>query len=302
MSRETTDPAVRSAAFAWLREQADGRGQPIFDFRELERGFEVGGKKVTLVSVQGIWTPRLCAVPISVRTAAPQRDASRPYEDTFSAGLVSYKYFGTDPGHLDNTRLRQAMRQRVPLVYFLGVVRSRYLAVWPVFVVHDDPENREFQLRIHDSLAAAQETPWLSPARPDPAAAEEEVSETLFRERVLEAYRTQCAVCRLQVRGLLGAARIWPRSEGGQPLVENGLALCELHRAAFDRMFLGIRPDFTVEVRREVLEHPDDSPMRRGLLDIHDTTIAVPRRDRDRPDPLLLAVRLERFRQAPLHL
>ena len=301
MSRETTDPAVRSAAFAWLRRRAEERGQPIFDFRELERGFEVGGEKVTLVSVQGIWTPRLCAAPISVRTATPRRNAPRPYEDTFSEGLASYKYFGTDPDHLDNARLRQAMRQGVPLVYFLGVVGSRYLAVWPVFVVHDDPENHEFRLRIHESLSAAQDAPWLSPDRPDPTT-EDEVSETLFRERVLDAYRTQCAVCRLQVRGLLGAARIWPRSEGGQPLVDNGMALCELHRAAFDRMFLGIRPDFTVEVRREVLDHPDDSPVRRGLSDIHGSKIAVPRRENDRPDPLLLAMRLERFRQAPLHL
>lgn len=301
MSRETTDPAVRSAAFAWLKRRAEERGQSIFDFRELERGFEVGGEKVTLVSVQGIWTPRLCAVPISVRTAAPRRNAPRPYEDTFSGGLASYKYFGTDPRHLDNTRLRRAMRQRVPLVYFLGVVGSRYLAVWPVFVVQDDPENHEFRLRIHESLSAAQETPWRSPDRPG-LTATDEVSETLFRERVLDAYRTQCAVCRLQVRGLLGAARIWPRSEGGQPLVDNGMALCELHRAAFDRMFLGIRPDFTVEVRPEVLDHPDDSPVRRGLLDIHDSKIAVPRRENDRPDPLLLAMRLERFRQAPLHL
>ena len=301
MSRETTDPAVRIAAFAWLKRRAEERGQSIFDFRELERGLEVGGEKVTLVSVQGIWTPRLCSVPISVRTAAPDRNASRPYEDTFSGGLASYKYFGTDPHHLDNTRLRQAMRQRVPLVYFLGVVGSRYLAVWPVFVVQDDPENHEFRLRIHESLSAAQETPWRSPDRPG-LTATDEVGETLFRERVLDAYRTQCAVCRLQVRGLLGAARIWPRSEGGQPLVDNGMALCELHRTAFDRMFLGIRPDFTVEVRREVLDHPDDSPVRRGLLDIHDSKIAVPRRENDRPDPLLLAMRLERFRQAPLHL
>ena len=92
MSREATDPAVRSAAFAWIRRRAEECGQPIFDFQELERGFEVGGEKVTLVSVQGIWTPKLCAVPISVRTAAPRRNASRPYEDTFSGGFVSYTY------------------------------------------------------------------------------------------------------------------------------------------------------------------------------------------------------------------
>ena len=57
-----------------------------------------------------------------------------------------------------------------------------------------------------------------------------------FRERVLLAYREACSICRLRHRELLDAAHILPdRHPLGEPLVSNGLALCTLHHAAFDR-------------------------------------------------------------------
>ena len=34
MSRETTDPVVRAAAFEWLRQRTAERGRPIFEFRD----------------------------------------------------------------------------------------------------------------------------------------------------------------------------------------------------------------------------------------------------------------------------
>jgi putative restriction endonuclease len=40
----------------------------------------------------------------------------------------------------------------------------------------------------------------------------------------------------------------------GVPSVPNGLALCKLHDAAFDAHLIGIRPDYYIEVRRDVLE------------------------------------------------
>ena len=56
-----------------------------------------------------------------------------------------------------------------------------------------------------------------------------------FRERVLAAYREQCAMCRLRHPELLEAAHIIPDTEpGGDPIVPNGLSLCRLHHGAFD--------------------------------------------------------------------
>lgn len=298
MSRETTDPVVRAAAFEWLRQRTTERGRPIFEFRELERGFRVGGEKVTLASVQGIWTPKLCATPISIRTAPARRDASTPYDDSFRDGQVSYQYYGDDPEHRDNAGLRRAMRTETPLAYFLGIVPNRYLALWPVFVIADDPAALEFQLRIHEhpglvavrSSGQSLRTP-LTPTM-------ERIREVLFRERVLDAYRTQCALCRLPVRDLLDAARIVPHDDGGPPVVGNGLSLCALHHTAFERMFLGVRPDHTVEVRSDLLHAGDHPILRHALGNAHGQKIVLPSRRADHPDPLFLRERYDRFRRS----
>ena len=71
-----------------------------------------------------------------------------------------------------------------------------------------------------------------------------------FRIRVIEAYRQCCAICRLKHQELLDAAHILPdKHPRGEPWVSNGLALCKLHHAAFDRHFLGITPDYIIQVR-----------------------------------------------------
>ena len=119
-----------------------------------------------------------------------------------------------------------------------------------------------------------------------------------FRERVLRAYREQCALCRLRHQELLDAAHIIPDSEpGGEPTIRNGLALCKLHHAAFDRNFLGIRPDYIIEIPRRILE--EDGPMLlHGLQGLHKQRILLPRSMQSRPDPELLERRYERFRSS----
>ena len=79
-----------------------------------------------------------------------------------------------------------------------------------------------------------------------------------FRERVLEAYRHQCALCHLKHDELLDAAHIIPDADPeGEPVVSNGLALCRLHHSAFDKFFIGVRPDYRIEVRPDLLEEED---------------------------------------------
>jgi putative restriction endonuclease len=120
-----------------------------------------------------------------------------------------------------------------------------------------------------------------------------------FRERVLKAYREQCALCRLRHRELLDAAHILPDSEPeGEPNVSNGLALCKLHHAAFDKLILGITPDYIVVVRSDILEESDGPMLRFGLQGIHHQTISVPRSSDLRPDRDMLAWRYEQFQKA----
>ena len=71
-----------------------------------------------------------------------------------------------------------------------------------------------------------------------------------FRLRVLHAYHTRCAICRLGHEELLQAAHILPDGHPrGMPIVPNGLTLCGLHHPAFDAHVLGVSPDLEVEVQ-----------------------------------------------------
>jgi putative restriction endonuclease len=121
-----------------------------------------------------------------------------------------------------------------------------------------------------------------------------------FRQRVLQAYRESCTMCRLHRIELLDAAHILPDAHPhGEPLVTNGLALCKLHHAAFDRNIVGIRPDLVVEVRHDILEEIDGPMLRHGLQELQGNKLLVlPARKAHHPDRDALTERYELFRSA----
>jgi putative restriction endonuclease len=80
-----------------------------------------------------------------------------------------------------------------------------------------------------------------------------------------------------------------------EPVVSNGVALCKLHHAAFDRFFFAIRLDYTVEVRQSILVEHNGPMLMVGLLQIHDRRILLPRRRIDLPDRDRLARRYAEF-------
>ena len=258
-----------------------------------------------LVSMQGIFKPRVCELPLSIRTAV-----DGPYDDRAGdEGRFLYAYRGTDPDHRDNAGLRELMRRRIPLVYFFGLLPGRYLAAWPVFVVADEPRELTFTIQLDDaavldfdivaaSVALSYEPGGDERRRYVTRELQVRLHQRSFRERVLRAYRSQCAVCRLRHHELLDAAHIVPDSEAGAPRVPNGLALCKLHHAAFDKLFVGVRPDGVIEVRRDILEEEDGPMLLHGLKRLHRTRLHAPRRTDDRPDPNLLEIRYARFVEA----
>jgi putative restriction endonuclease len=296
------DRRVRLAAFEWLRAQTAVHGETLH--RDLlMKGFELDGQRIPLVSRQGIFKPKvLREVPLSITTTT-----SGPYPDRMGPqGLMLYSYRGTDPMHSENRGLRKAMSDGTPLVYFHGLVPSIYMAVWPVFIVDDNPSGLEFTVAVDDRkyLDHYGDSSWSGVAEPPDAGRRQYVTAVVkqrlhqqgFRERVLVAYREQCALCRLRHRELLDAAHIIPDGEPrGAPVVSNGLALCKLHHAAFDSFFLGITPDYKVQIRADVLAEKDGPMLIHGLQGLHDTRIVLPRSRAARPDPELLEIRYERF-------
>lgn len=294
----------------------------MLDWSLLAHGFELRGTRVPLLSQQGIFKPKVLEeIPLSIRTSP-----SGPYDDRVSRdGLLLYRYRGTDPMHRDNVGLRKAMERHVPLIYFYRIVKGRYLAAWPVFIVGDDPDSLAFSVAVDDAVVVSRELEARLASEPEgagdaesavPATTRESEAEgrrayitttfqhrlhqRRFRERVLRAYREQCALCKLRHEELLDAAHIVPdRDPEGVSEVRNGLALCKLHHAAFNSYFFGIRPDGIVIVRPDVLEEEDGPMLIHGLKGLHETSLAVrPRRTADRPDPVLLERRWQRFRAA----
>ena len=95
---------------------------------------------------------------------------------------------------------------------------------------------------------------------------------------------------------MLDAAHIVPDTEPeGEPIVSNGIALCRLHHAAFDRFFVAVRPDHIIEVREDVLEEIDGPTLQHAIQGLHGQLIVLPRKVEERPAPELLSLRYDRF-------
>jgi putative restriction endonuclease len=302
-----TDAQVRQRAFQLLDELRLIHGEAL-PRQVLARGFEFEGTRVPLIGPQGIFKPAVVeSVPLSMTTVPPNPRKPRPYEDAVGeGGVIHYKYRGTDPSHPDNVGLREAMRRQTPLVYFVGLVPGQYYAEYPVFVVGDDPLALEFRVQVDDRRAVFPEAADV--AEPTTTARREYVTVLVqrrlhqeeFRARVLRAYRECCAVCRLRHVELLEAAHILPdRHPQGLPVVANGLSLCKIHHAAFDRNILGIRPDLVVEIRRDILEEEDGPMLLHGLQELHGRDLlVVPRAHESKPDRKRLEERYQQFKRA----
>ena len=294
------DARVRSAAFDWLGSQTLVYGD-VLPRKVLAAGFEFDRKRVPLVSPQGIFKPAVIQVPLTITTSPNSK-----HDDAFrSDNLLHYSYRGENKFHNDNVGLRFAMTNELPLAYFHGIVPSRYMALWPVFVVGDDPDNLAFTVAVDDAIhldlfsQSGRTGGQTSHIRREyvTSLARRRLHQRAFRERVLSAYSHQCAFCRLRHGELLEAAHIIPDSEPeGVPEVNNGLSLCRLHHAAFDRFFLGVRPDdLTIEVRGDVLVEHDGPTLLYAIQGLHRQRITLPRSSGDHPDTELLAERYDRF-------
>lgn len=268
------------------------------------RDFMFDGRRTPLLDMQrGIRKPAALESALSIRTVYRPEGATRPYEDSAGAdGLIRYQWRGHDANHAENRALRAAMTARVPLIWFFGVGPGRYLPIFPVFLVAEEPS-------LHQFVVDPDVAPGL--IRPDSPVEEhlkryivretkQRVHQPVFRATVMRAYETRCAVCALRHGQLLDAAHIVPDSDDrGVASVRNGLALCKIHHAAFDAQILGIRPDHVVQIRSDLLDEIDGPMLQHGLKERHNQRLMVlPAARRERPDPELLEIEYARFRDA----
>jgi putative restriction endonuclease len=241
---------------------------------------------------RGIRKPAVLDSALSFRTVYRPEGAVRPYDDAVGPdGLIRYKYRGTDPEHPENRALRTAMERRLPLIWFFGVGPALYLPTFPVFIVDEEPQQLQFAVDAVSGGALNPESRLEETLRRYiTVETKRRLHQPIFRATVMRAYETRCAVCALGHSSLLDAAHIVPdREEGGVAAVRNGLALCKIHHAALDARILGVRPDYVVQIKAELLDEIDGPMLKHGLQERHGQTLMVlPRARREQPDPQLL--------------
>lgn len=296
------DDELRAAAFAHVQRLRARYGARI-PSQELNVGVQLRGGRVPIWNYQrGIYKPAILGregAALSIQTSAES-----PYEDTHdaNAGHFVYKYQGTDPAHRDNVALRNALAWQRPILYLVAVDPGFYDAIFPVYVVGDEPAELQFLMVADQAVVPSGEilTPVAAARREYVTrAVMQRLHQQHFRRIVLKAYRDRCAICRLGHTDLLDAAHILAdRHPRGEPIVSNGLGLCKIHHSAFDANIIGIDPDARVHVRRDILEEHDGPMLKHGLQATHGSTLVLPRDAQCRPNREFLAMRFADFRAA----
>ena len=293
---------VRTALFAYLDELLSGSEDETLGWQQTG-SFEFNGETFTIRQTRGrgISKPSGLDAAVSITTAFTPFGLQPPYEDLVGEdGYPRYKYEKTDPNIYTNRALRLCMDYGLPLVYFLGVRRGVYKPIYPIFVIGESPQRHEFTLSIFRS-EIGRDTSTLSGPEKRYVMLEtrRRLHQPIFREQVLNAYATACAVCHIRHAQLLDAAHIISDSKpNGDPVVPNGIALCKIHHAAYDRNLMGIRPDYQVAINSELLNEVDGPMLKHGLQEMHGSHIRLPRRAAARPDQDRLEVRFTEFLNA----
>jgi putative restriction endonuclease len=294
------DDRIRLAAFEWLEKQSLIYSD-VLTRELLETGFQFNDQKITLLGAKGIWKPKSMSYPLSITTIS-----NGPYSDSYTDdGFLKYKYRGQDPEHPDNRGLRELMANQKPLIYFHSVIKGKYLATWPVYIIGDNKKDLTFTVAVDDFKMVNKES---SQVNEDAtfyrrsyltSSIQIRLHQRSFRERVLMAYSNQCALCKLKHIELLDAAHIISdKSESGDPIVQNGLALCKIHHAAFDNHFIGINPDYVIKVRTDLLNEIDGPMLKHGIQSLNDSRLILPDDKRNWPDKERLEERFSIFLKA----
>lgn len=299
-SHFNTDDAIRLAAFEWLSEKVKVFGE-VLHWTELEKGFSFQGNRITTLGRPGIWKPAIMEYPLSIRTVY-----NGHYPDSTShEGIIQYHYQGDNPERWDNRGLKMAMINKLPLIYFRGVAEGRYAVLFPVFITNADSERLMFTVQV-DQMDSVQYPHSVEDAEADhyrrkyiTANVTVRLHQHIFREVVLDGYRSTCTICKLRHPELLDAAHIIPDTEEkGEPIISNGLSLCKIHHASYDNNILGITPNYQIKIRDDILNEIDGPMLRYGLQSLENQRIILPSSKRNYPDRDRLERRFKQFREA----
>ena len=299
---------LRRRALAEWVDRAVARFGPTLDLAVLQQGFEFEGQRHPVMHMQkGIYKPRGSPFALTLK-----RSIRGTYPDRFTAdGALRYQMERSGPDGADNRAVAESFRHGLPLLFLDQVSRGsrvRFTVFHPVWIVDIDRERREFGVDLErPATLSPGELPLTNLGISKDQVrryAERHIRIRLhqarFRQSVLEAYAISCAMCRLREPALLDAAHIDPdASEDGEPVVNNGLALCRLHHAAFDACFIGIEPKTCrIHVQPRLLNEQDGPILRHGIQDLEGVELRKPKLAEHHPDRDRLERRWHQFELA----
>jgi putative restriction endonuclease len=294
---------TRAAALVWINDITLSGTIPITR-EQLANDFIIDGRRFALVDRgRGIRKPAGWDAALSIMTAAPKSGQPRPYaDDEGPDGLHRYKLRRDQRGTAENEGLRTAMQHQLPMIWLYGLKPGIFNAISPVYLTAEESAQDQFVLALTEdqrtvipgsSVEAVLRRYLITETK-------RRLHQPVFANQIMLAYDTMCAVCTLAHRELLDAAHIVPDSDPlGLPVVQNGLALCKIHHAAYDRNILGIRPDFVVEIHERLLHEIDGPMLTHGLQGHHGERLRkLPTTRSERPAEQRLAQRYAQFRAA----
>ncbi len=306
---DPSDAKYRHAAYAHLTQLLGGRS--TLEREAMAIPYYVGEERLTLVDPQrGIHRPRAMKHLLSITTVVPARgrkiwyaDQTKVHQNIYEAEEgVRYSFMGDDPNAQQNQSLREAAELRLPIIYFLGVKPGLYQPLYPVFLTDWDPGALDVRLvfGLHTDTSAENYFPERhEDRRYTMRLVKQRLHQAQFREAVIDAYSSRCAITGLCEIRLLDAAHIVPDSEKlGMPVVPNGIPLSKLHHAAFDANLIGIDADGLVHISEHLLSARDGPLLEHGLKAMDGRRIILPERLEDRPDRELLDLRFQAFKSA----
>ncbi len=264
--------------------------------------FLFDGIYLRLIDPQGgIWNPGSSwpledelRATLSINTTTKKKKTNIYADKEVADGLWRYDYqAGGVAGR--NTKMRKAMELKIPLLWFRQEESGDYVP-YKIFVISDFPEDGYCLISPDLSLAVAASSE--SPLERKYALREikQRLHQPAFRARVISAYETKCAICRLGHGRLLDAAHITADSdESSSTSVTNGLSLCKIHHTAYDINILGIDANYRVHVREDILKEKDGPMLLHGIQEMDQSEIWVPFYESKKPDKERLNARFVEF-------
>lgn len=307
MPTNASDALLRAAAFEQVRRLQLTRDQLTAD--DLAVGFFHDGVRYPLVNPQrGIFKPQQMEFLLSIRTVFPRAGNKVWYDDQrevhqqiyLGEETVEYAFMGNDPQAADNRWLRHAMEERTPIIYFLGTAPGRYQAIQPAFIVEWDAQHLRVRVAFAEGGTAFSQPPTtMTERRYALRLVKQRLHQSTFRQAVIDAYHSRCALSGVPEPMLLDAAHIVEdkHEQLGQPIVRNGIPLSKIHHAAFDAHLIGIDTDFRIHVADRLLLQKD-GPILEALKSLHGKKLRLPARAQDHPDRERLEHRFELFKGA----